>query len=36
MVAEWTNFSRGAYEDVIATDVRRMGERITSIIKVYN
>jgi len=36
VVDERTNLSRGANEDVIATDVRRRGERITRIVNVYD
>jgi hypothetical protein len=35
-VNEWTDRRRGANEDVIATDVRRRGERMTRIINVYD
>jgi hypothetical protein len=36
VVDERTDLSRGANEDVIATDVRRRGERITGIVNVYD
>jgi len=36
VVDERTDLSRGANEDVIATDVRRRGERITRIVNVYD
>jgi len=36
VVDERTDLGRGANEDVIATGVRRRGERITRIVKVYN
>jgi hypothetical protein len=36
LVDEWTDLSTGANEDVIATDVRRRGERITRIVNVYD
>jgi len=35
VVDERTNLSSGANEDVFATDVRRIGERITTIVNVY-
>jgi hypothetical protein len=35
-VDEWTDLSRGANEDDIATDVRRRGESITRIVNVYD
>jgi hypothetical protein len=31
---QWTDLSRGANEDVIPTDVRRSGEKITRIVNV--
>jgi hypothetical protein len=36
VVDERTDLSTGANEDVIATDVRRRGERITRIVNVYD
>jgi len=36
VVDEQTDLSRGANEDVIATDVRRRGERIMRIVNVYD
>jgi len=36
VVDERTDLTRGANEDVIATDVRRRGERITRIVNVYD
>jgi hypothetical protein len=36
VVDEWTDLSRGANDDVIATDVRRRGEKITRIVNIYN
>jgi len=36
VVDERTDLSRGANEDVIATDVRRRGEKITRIVNVYD
>ena len=36
MVDRWTDLSRGANDDVIATDVRRRGEQITRIVNIYN
>jgi hypothetical protein len=36
VVAEWTDLSREGNEDVIATDVRRRGERITRIFNLYH
>ena len=36
MVDERTDLSRGANDDVIATDVRRRGEIITRIVNVYD
>jgi hypothetical protein len=36
VVDERTDLSRGANEDVIATDVRRRGERITRIVNIYD
>jgi hypothetical protein len=36
VVDERTDLSRGANEDVIAADVRRRGERITRMVKVYD
>jgi len=35
VVHEWTDLSRGANDDVIATDVRRRREMITRIINIY-
>jgi hypothetical protein len=36
VVDEQTDLSRGANEDVIATDIRRRGERITRIVNIYD
>jgi hypothetical protein len=36
VVDEQTDLSRGVNEDVIATDLRRRGERITAIVNVYD
>jgi hypothetical protein len=36
VVDERTDLGTGANEDVIATDVRRRGERITRIVNVYD
>jgi hypothetical protein len=36
VVDERTDLSRGANDDVIATDVRRRGEKITRIVNVYD
>jgi hypothetical protein len=36
VVDERTDLSRGATDDVIATDIRRRGEKITRIINVYD
>jgi hypothetical protein len=36
VVDERTDLSRGANEVVIATDIRRSGERITRIVNVYD
>jgi hypothetical protein len=36
VVDERTDQSRGANDDVIATDLRRRGEKITRIVKIYN
>jgi hypothetical protein len=35
-VDERTDLSRGANDDVIATDVRRRGEKITRIVNIYD
>ena len=34
VVDEWTDLSRGANNDVIVTDVRRRGEKITRIVSI--
>ena len=36
MVDERTDLSRGANDDVIATNVRRRGENITRIVNIYD
>ena len=36
VVDEWTDLSRGANDDVIVTDIRRRGEKITRIVNIYD
>ena len=36
VVDEWTDLSRGANDDGIATDVQRRGEKITRIVNIYD
>jgi hypothetical protein len=36
VVDEGTELSRGANDNVIATDIRRRGEKITRIVNIYN
>ena len=36
VVDEWTDQSTGANDNVIATDVRRRGEKITRIVNIYD
>jgi hypothetical protein len=36
VVDERTDLSRGAHDDVMVTDVRRRGEKITRIVNVYD
>jgi hypothetical protein len=36
VVDQQTDLSRDANEDIIATDVRRRGERITRMVNIYN
>jgi len=36
VVDEWTDLSRGANDVVIATDVRRRGQKITRIVNIYD
>jgi endonuclease/exonuclease/phosphatase (EEP) superfamily protein YafD len=33
---EWTNLSSGANDNVIVTDVKRRGEKMTKVINIYN
>jgi hypothetical protein len=33
---EWTDFGRGAKDEVIETDIRRRGEKITRIDNIYH
>jgi len=35
-VDEWMDLSKGGYHDVVVTDVRRRGEKVTTLLNIYD